>query len=155
MPTLTVGQIAAICGGDLQGDPALLISGANTVEQATASDLSFAENPKAFHAATRSQAGCLIVPPTFEQLNTRAMIHVHNPRAAFACALAALYPKSQEEAVIHPSAIVADTASLGKDCAIGAYVTIGAHARLGDQCNIAAGCRIGGNVVLGDDVKLH
>src|SRR5438105_895021 len=119
MPQLTVAQIAELCGGQAEGDSRLLISGANALENAAATDLSFVANQKAMKTAALSRAGCLLVPLSFKEPGARALIRVDDPRSAFARAVVALFPKPRPSPAIHPTAIVALTASVASDCFIG------------------------------------
>lgn len=154
MPALTAAQIAKICDGVLAGNGELVIAGANALEQAGPSDLAFVANQKAADKARSSGAGCLLVPESFPE-QTRALIRVANPRAAFAKALAAIYEKPRSGGSIHPTAIIAKTAKIGADCRIGAYVTIGEGTEIGARCIIGAGCRIGDSVSIGQESALH
>lgn len=155
MAELTVARIAEICGGRVEGETDRILSGANTIENATPSDLSFAENRKAFEAAASSKAGCLLVPSAFEQSGEWSLIRVPSPRAAFMRALAALYPKHPLPPSIHATAIVAPSATVGPECFIGAYVTVGEGASIGPHCSVGAGCRIGDNVTIHEQTTLH
>lgn len=155
MPSFTVAQLAALCGGEAEGDTARLITGANTVEQATASDVSFAESAKSFSAAAHAKAGCLITPLEFNLETPGALIRVPHPRAAFAQLLRELYPPRTQSAVVHPTAVIALSAVIGNNCAIGAYATIAENTRIDHGCTIEAGCRIGADVVIGADTTLH
>lgn len=155
MPALTAGQIASLCGGEISGDPSRLIAGANSLEDARESDVSFVGTSKAFTAALNSHAGCLIVPSSFEFSGAWSLIHVTEPRAAFARALTALYPNARPAPQIHPTAVIAASATLGNNCFIGPYVVIGHEARMGNECFIGAGSSIGDRVVISDDTLLH
>src|SRR6185437_4652797 len=104
---LSVAELARICGGTAEGNTERLITGANTLEAAAESDLAFAANKRAMETATKSQAGCLLVPQEFESAGNRCIIRVSDPRAAFARALAALYPRKSFTGFIHPAAVVA------------------------------------------------
>ena len=155
MTELTVAQVAEICGGQIEGRADRVLSGANTIDNATSSDLSFAENRKAFETAASSKAGCLLVPPSFQQTGEWSIIRVASPRTAFAQALAALYPKRQPDPSIHSTALVASSATIEADCFIGAYSTVGQRSSIGIGCSIGAGCRIGHDVIVGDGTILH
>src|SRR5579884_4537989 len=87
MPALTTAQIAAVCGGTLEGDSERVITGANTPDQAGPAELAFAANPKAIEQAGSSRAGCLIVPEWFAAQGPWTLIRVSEPRVAFARAL--------------------------------------------------------------------
>jgi UDP-3-O-[3-hydroxymyristoyl] glucosamine N-acyltransferase len=154
MPVVTVLDLAGICGGTAEGDTARKISGANSLESATAADLSFAANKKAIEAACKSQAGCLLVPLSFDGKGDWAVIRVAEPRAAFARALAVLYPKTRPAPSIHPTAIIAENASIGTDCYIGPYASIGEQAKIGAECIIGSGCVVGNRVTIGENTTL-
>jgi UDP-3-O-[3-hydroxymyristoyl] glucosamine N-acyltransferase len=156
MPGLTVAQIAILCKGQIEGPRDRCLLGANTLQDASEDQLSFAANQKAFALAASSKAGCLLVPQEYPAENgERSLIRVENPRTAFAAMLAQLYPKVRFEPVIHPTAIVAPSATVDADCFVGPYVTIADEAHIGARCVIHPGARIGARVSIGADTVLH
>jgi UDP-3-O-[3-hydroxymyristoyl] glucosamine N-acyltransferase len=156
MPALTVSQIAAICDGQIEGPEDRVLCGANTLQDVSEDQLSFAANQKAFALAAASKAGCLLVPPDYPyEAAGRSLIRVDNPRLAFASAIRQLYAKPPLELAIHPTAIIAPSASVASDCFIGPYVTVGGESSIGSRCVVHAGSRIGARVVIGADGLLH
>lgn len=157
MSVLTVAQLAQLCSGEVEGDANRIISGANSLENAEASDLSFVANRKAAETVSSSQAGCLLVPLSFEKpdRSSASLIRVRDPRTAFARALAAIFPKAHSSPSIHSTALIADSATIGSGCSIGAYVTIGEGAEIGNDCSIGNGCAIGDRVSIGPGSTLH
>ena len=155
MPALTVAQLRDLCGGEAHGDISRLISGANSLEQAQPSDLSFVANQKAAALAPSSRAGCLLVSETFDGAGPWSLIRIEDPRSAFARALAALYPKPRPVPAIHPSAVISPSATLAPGCFVGAYVVIGDETRIGRGACIGSGCSLGDRVFVGDDTTLH
>jgi UDP-3-O-[3-hydroxymyristoyl] glucosamine N-acyltransferase len=146
---ITVAQLGEICGAkDIRGDGGRFLTGANTPENASETELAFIANGKAMDAVSRSQAGCLLVPLGFDKTGPWSSLHVSDPRAAFAHALSVLYPAPKHTAFRHPSATVAATAEIGEDVYVGSFVTIG------DKTKIASGCYIGANCVIGSSVSL-
>jgi UDP-3-O-[3-hydroxymyristoyl] glucosamine N-acyltransferase len=154
MAVVTVLKLAEICGGAAEGDTGRQISGANALETATAADLSFVANKKAIDAAQTSQAGCLLAPLSFQVKGQWAVIRVAEPRAAFARALAALYPKKPAPAFIHPTAVIAKDASIAADCSIGPHVSIGEQTKIASGCSIGNGCVVGDRVTIGENTTL-
>jgi UDP-3-O-[3-hydroxymyristoyl] glucosamine N-acyltransferase len=156
---LTVAQLAEICGGTAEGDLSRIITGANALENATASDLSFAGNKKAIELAPQSQAGCLLVSLAFPaqpvEKRAWALIRVPEPRGAFVQALRALYPPKTAKIGIHPSAVIADNAIVAHDCFVGPHVSIGEGARIASGCSIGNGSVIGEGVTIGPGCVLH
>jgi UDP-3-O-[3-hydroxymyristoyl] glucosamine N-acyltransferase len=156
MPAFRVAELAAYCDGQVEGPEDVVISGANTLENATADQISFVAGAKTFAAAANSQAGCLLVPSEYTgSAHERSLIRVKSPRLAFAGLLGKLYPKADPAPGVHPTALIAASAELGANCSIGPYVTVGEGTRIGARCTISAGCGIGAMVTIGDDSLLH
>jgi UDP-3-O-[3-hydroxymyristoyl] glucosamine N-acyltransferase len=155
MPSLTTAQIAALCGGDLEGDGQRLISGANTLEGASPDEAAFVANRKAAEAASRSRAGCVLIPRDFDQTGRWSLIRVAEPRSAFVKVLNALYVKPEPAPSVHPTAIIAASAQLSKDCIVGAYATIGERAVIERRCRIGNGCFVGDDVKISEGTVLH
>ncbi len=155
MAVVTVLELAEICGGSAEGDTARQISGANALETATARDLSFVANKKASEAAGSSEAGCLLAPVSFAGIGDWAIIRVAEPRAAFARALAVLYPKPPATFFIHPSAVIAKDASVAAGCSIGAGCVVGERVTIGENTTLAANVTLYDGVVIGERCILH
>lgn len=155
MPRITVAELAKICGGEAEGEMERSISGANSLENATPEDLSFADGAKAAAAALSSRAGCLLVPHAFDKTGPWSLIRVGEPRLAFARALPVVYPKKRHQAGVHPTAIIASTARIAPGCSIGPYVTIGENTTIGAGGVIGKGSTIGDGVLIGENALLH
>ncbi len=155
MPSLTTAQIAALCGGELEGDGGRLISGANTLDCAKPSDVAFIASRKAAEAASRSEAGCLIVTKDFNRAGPWSIVRVAEARSAFATVLSALYKRPESTPSIHPAAIIAKSAQVSGSCTIAAYVTIGERTIIHRNCRIASGCAIGDDVHIAEGTVLH
>jgi UDP-3-O-[3-hydroxymyristoyl] glucosamine N-acyltransferase len=155
MSAFTVAQIAEMCGGHVEGDPHRLITGANALQNALPSDLSFVANRKAIQAASSSNAGCLLVQESFTGAGPWALVRVPEPRTAFARALSALYPATKPVPFIHPTAVIAETAELGSNCFIGSGCVIGDQVHIGDNTTLYANVTIYDNVRIGSRVILH
>lgn len=150
---MRVREIAAFLRAEYEGDGEVEISGAAPVESARSSDLSFAAGA-ALARVDASQAGCLIVPPDFSNVDGRPIIRAPQPRGAFAAALKLLYPPEPVKAGVHPSSSIAASASVDTTCEIGPFVTIGERASIGTGTRIGAGCSIGADVRVGADCSL-
>lgn len=155
MAARTVAELAAICEGEIDGDAGLVITGANALESAGETDLSFVGNNKALTLARSSRAGCLLVPKDFAETGTWARIRVANPRIAFVRALASLYPPPKTESGVHPTASIASTARISETATVEAFASIGDHAVIGELCVIGAHCYIGNSVSIGDGTVLR
>jgi len=151
---LTAAELAEKLGGNLHGDPVAL-TGAAPIESAGPSDLAFAATEKAFPAARRSRAGCIIAPPNYVPEPGQTTILTPTPRPFFAAALALLYPVRPVVAGIHPSAYISPGACIDPTVEIGPQCTVGNLSRVGPGTRIAPGCHIGSDVHIGADCLLH
>jgi UDP-3-O-[3-hydroxymyristoyl] glucosamine N-acyltransferase len=155
MPSLTVAEIASLLGASAEGDAARSITGAGSLAEASATDLSFASGKQGIAAAPTSNAGCLIVQHNFSVSGPWSIIRVAEPRAAFASVLCALYPPKQLTPAVHRTAVIAPTAIIAADCHIGPHVTIGDHTVIGSGAVISPGCTIGDRVTIDENSILH
>jgi UDP-3-O-[3-hydroxymyristoyl] glucosamine N-acyltransferase len=155
MPETTVAAIAEACGGTIEGEALRIITGANSLEEASASEVSFVANRRAEQLAASSHAGCLLVAHTFDNANHRTVVRVLEPRRTFARIVTLFHSKPIPEPGIHPTAVIESTAELGKGCSIGPHVWVGQGVHIGQDCVIQAGCSVGASSTIGDGSTLH
>ena len=137
-------------GGELIGDPALKITGAASLAEATASEISFFVNRKYVGLLRKTRASAVFVPPDFAEQITAAQIRVSNPAKAFEQVVLKLAPKPIGFAPgVHPTAIVDPGAQLGERVSIQPHAVIEAGAKIGDDTIIGAGTYIGHETVIG------
>ncbi len=151
---MRVEQIARLVGGRVAGDPGREIEGVASLETATAKDLSFAEGDRGLKRAAESKAGCILVREG-KLLAAQTTIAVANPKLAFVRAAAVLYPPQPPSPGIHPTAVIASEARLGKGVAAGPYVVIEPGATVGDGTVLGAGVFLGRGSSLGSHCVLH
>jgi UDP-3-O-[3-hydroxymyristoyl] glucosamine N-acyltransferase len=147
----------------LADDPEL--HGAAALDQAQADQLTFLEPGNALAAALAgSNAGAILLPArgdeaaALQQLALErglAWIALADPRLAFAEALAALHPRRQASAGIHPSAVVDPSAVVGMGSHLGPLVVIGANVQIGASCVLHPQVVLYEDVQIGDDCELH
>ena len=147
----------------LADDPEL--DGAAALDKAQADQLTFLEPGNALAAALAgSNAGAILLPARGDEaaaLQRLAMerglawIALADPRLAFAEALAALHPRRQPAAGIHPSAVVDPSAVVGMGSHLGPLVVIGANVQIGASCVIHPQVVLYEDVQIGDDCELH
>ena len=170
---ISLAELARHLDAELRGDGEQMISGVATLAGAGASDVSFLANNSYRSQLLDSKAGAVIVRPELADSVANAALVVVNPYLAFARTTQLFDNRPILSSGIHPSAVVAATASIGRDVKIAANVVIGEHVILGDQCEIGAGsviddhcqlgvgCRLSANVslyhdvTLGDHVRIH
>src|SRR6266545_3411735 len=105
--TFTLQELATMSGGELAGDPALKITGAASLAEATAGEISFFSNRKYLGLLRKTRASAIFVPPDFAEPISADQIRVSNPAKAFEQVVLRLAPKPITFAPgIHPSAVV-------------------------------------------------
>jgi UDP-3-O-[3-hydroxymyristoyl] glucosamine N-acyltransferase len=90
-----------------------------------------------------SAASVVLCPPTVDELPGRTQLFHDDPKAAFVSVVESFFLAEEEGTEIHPTAVVADGATLGRNCRIGPHVAIGDGVTIGDDCVLASGCRLG------------
>src|SRR5438552_17944329 len=100
----TAQEIADYVGGELRGDPAVVLDSIASLKNAGPSDLSYAEE-KGQNNVNRSHAGWVLLRSG--EFPSGTVIAVPNPRLAFARAAAWLLPDAADLPGHHPSATAA------------------------------------------------
>lgn len=158
---ITLGELVARFGGELQGKADTPIAGIAPLDTAGEAYMSFLSNPKLRNKAAQSKAAALILKATdSEAIGTAysgARILSANPYAYFARVAQHFAAMEAPEVVpgIHPSAVVDASAVVSSTATIGPNVTIEAGAVIGEFCRVDAGCFIGRNADLGEATHLH
>jgi UDP-3-O-[3-hydroxymyristoyl] glucosamine N-acyltransferase len=154
--TFTVKELAALSGGELIGEPALQITGAASLGEATPGEISFFANRKYIGLLRKTRASAIFVPPDFAEPINAAQIRVPNPTKAFEQVVLKFAPKPITYARgIHPSAIVDPSAELGERVSIQPLAVIETGAKIGDDTIIGAGSYIGHETVIGSACHIY
>lgn len=151
--SLTADQLTQLVGASTtSGSTDRAITGIGSLNQAQAGDLSFLGNKKYTPDVAKSNASVILVPMDFEgqPAENQLFIKVENPSMALALVCKEieghLWPKP--ESGIHPSAVVAETATIDPSATLGPGVIVGEHSSIGPNSNLEA------NVVVGNAAKV-
>ncbi len=148
--TFTLQELASMSGGELVGDPALKITGAASLAEATAGEISFFANRKYVGILRNTRASAVFVPVDFSVPIAAAQIRVSNPTQAFEQVVLRLAPKPIVFASgVHPSAIVDSSVRVGERVSIQPHAVIEAGVKIGDETIIGAGTYIGHETIVG------
>jgi len=155
----TLGEIAEISGATLGAgaDDARTVNDIAPLEQATANDLSFIDNPRYNAAFAESRAGaCFVDAARVGQAPAgMALLVSKTPYLAYALAAAAFYPDVRAAASAGPEATSVDpAASIGEGTNVAPGAVIGARAEIGRNCDIGPNAVIGPGVVIGADCRV-
>jgi UDP-3-O-[3-hydroxymyristoyl] glucosamine N-acyltransferase len=146
-------EIARLVGGDVAGDPGIVLTGFAPAASAKPGDLTFAENDAYFAQAERSAAAAILVGGE-RGTAAKTLIRVRNPRLAFAQVLPLFFPEPAFTPGVHPSAVVDATAQVDPSAHIGPHCVLGAGVRVGARSVLEGGNHLGRDAHLGADVHL-
>jgi len=153
--SMKLGEIAERLGCQVVGDVDIEISGVAQIENAKEGELSFLSNIKYRKYLRTTLASAIITDKVENLVNGRAGIISPTPYLTFAQALG-LFDKAPRQATgVDRTAVVAESAVLGKDVSIGAYVVIGEGVRIGDRVTIRSHSVIYDGVEIGADTIIH
>jgi len=156
-----LGKLVESLGGQLIGDPDIVIAGIAPLDAAGASHITFLSNAKLRKQAAHTQAAALILSAEnhagIAAIYGGACIITSNPYAYYAHA--AQYFEQLDATVpdpgVHMTAVVDTTARIAATAVIGPHVIIEAGAEIGERCVVGAGCFVGRDAHIGADTLLH
>ncbi|MEO1496121.1 MAG: UDP-3-O-(3-hydroxymyristoyl)glucosamine N-acyltransferase [Planctomycetota bacterium] len=165
-PPPTLGELAALVGAEVVGDPNTYISGAWPIDDATPGCVTLIDHADRVDRLAESPAAAAVGPTDLPECD-KPMLLVADPHAAFAALVQRFRPRSTRvspgvapTSVIDPSTTLGDRVAvgsnsvIGRDCVIGDDVQIGPGVAVGDRCHIGAGSYLAAGVVLYDGVRV-
>lgn len=150
---MTLGELAAMVGGELDGPADLEIERPGGWDEGRPGEIVVAFNEAAAAVADQTGASAVIVPRGVSV--AKPSIGVDQPRQALVAIVAAFDPPVPAAAGVHPTAVIDPSVSLPADITIGPYTVLGAGVVLGIGCRLGAHVVIGDRCRLGDGVVIH
>ncbi len=151
----TVQEIAQLLHGEVVGDGSVVITGVSGIKEASAGDITFIGNPKYLPLVETTQASAIITSRDVVSAS-KPIIRTENPSYAFAQMISLAVPShTKHPSGIHPSAVIAKNAHIGKNVSVGACAVIEENARVADNSVIYAGTFIGHETVIGKDCLIY
>ena len=148
------------------GDENHKVSGVATLAKANTHQLSFLANSKYKSQLKQTKAGIVILSDKDKGKYAGNCLISENPYVDFA-KIATLFQNTKPNFKgIHTTAIIAQSAKIGKNVCIGPYCIVGenseiaqdshleAHVTIGNNCKIGNNCQIKANVVISCDCKI-
>ena len=157
---MQLAELARRLNARLEGSPenpapeTIEVTGVAGIEEAGAHQVTFVANPKYAALTKTTQAAAVLVTEDFPAI-AAATLRTANPYLAFARAIEIFYQTPVYAAGIHPTAIVAPTAKLGRNCHVGAYAVIEDNVEIGDDAVVLAHVVIYPNVRIGNRFFAH
>jgi len=150
----TLAELAALVGGQLQGDGDLVIRGAAPLDEAKPGDITLIDKATRGHELAATQATAAVAPRSFVP-NGVPVILVDDAHRAFAAIVARFRPPRPKRRIgISPLAVVSPTARIGRNVDIHPFATIGDEVEIGDGSTIYSGVHIMAGSRIGPDVTI-
>lgn len=156
---MSLGEVAALVGGELLGDPARTVSRICPIHEAKAGSITFIANKKYYLALKTTDATAVLCPRDLDQEGrpaATAAIVVENPYLAFARIMQRWHDSGREPGRgVDPRAHVGKDVVVGKDVTVHPFAYVGDGAALGDRTVVHPFACVGAGARLGEDVILH
>lgn len=158
MQSLSLQQLADLIGASLHlsGNDSedTQIHSMSTLANAGIGQISFLSNSKYRSQLSDTRAQAVILhPDELSHCPTTALVHA-NPYVGFALVAQALDTTPDAATGIHPTAVIAEDVSMGKNVSVGANAVVETGVELGDDVQIGAGSFVGKNCQIGRHTKL-
>jgi UDP-3-O-[3-hydroxymyristoyl] glucosamine N-acyltransferase len=150
---MTLQEIANLVEGNILGGAEITITGVTNLDNATASDISFAVEPHIAQGET-CNAGAVIIPDNIEQY-AKPAIRVANPRAAFTKLLEVFTPPLKIKREVHSTAVIGENVTLGHNVAIMPYVVIADDVIIGDNVILYPHTYVGQSAEIDEDSLIY
>ncbi|MCP4458221.1 MAG: UDP-3-O-(3-hydroxymyristoyl)glucosamine N-acyltransferase [Cytophagales bacterium] len=154
----TLGQIAGIIDGKVEGNSEIKVSAIGSIEEARSGSVSFLSNPKYESHIYQSQASGVIVNHDFKPQKelTPVLIRVKNAYLAFTTLLQE-YQRIMNfsKSGIEKPNYLPESTSHGENLYLGAFSYIGENVTIGANVKIYPHTYIGDNVTIGDNCIIY
>lgn len=150
---MTAAEIAKLLKGEVVGDASVELRSFAPADRAQSGDLTFAENTDYFAKAEASAASAILVDGKTTSAK-KVLIRVAQPRVAFAQVLPLFFPERGFAPGIHPTAVIAATATIDPTAHIGPHCVIEAQVQVGAGAVLQGGNHVGEATTLGADTRL-
>ena len=154
--SLNLQQLARVLELEYRGEAGLEIHGVASPKTAKSGELCFIQDRNLLDDINASHCSVVILPAALAvELDGKSLLISENPQYSFVQAIKALGIKSTFGGDIHPSAVIAESASLGSGVTIGAQAVIGDDVKVGAGTSIGAGSVIENAAIIGSQCLLH
>lgn len=154
---LSAKILAEYLGGEIEGDPDVMVSKPSRIEEGGRGTISFLGKDKYEHYAYQTDASILLVSKDFmpkKPIRT-TLIRVENVYQSITLLLEKFGQPAEASAGIASSAVIHSEAKIGANVSIGVATVVEAGVKIGAGSQIAAQVYIGPNVTIGKEVILH
>lgn len=156
--SITLKELAAMCGGSVVGDENVTVSSIASLEVAKEGELTFLTGNKDFETKAEhiknAKIGAVITAENLPELPVPT-IRLKNPHLGLIAALNFFRKKAEINYNIHSTAYVSKKASVAPDAIVGPYAIIEDGAVVGAKAHIEGGAYVGRNALIGENTLLY
>lgn len=154
---ITTGEIASFLGGEVDGDPNVVLTGPAKIEEGKPGAITFLANPKYEEYIYSTKASAVLVNKSFKPQNriSATLIRVPDVYGAISQLLNAFSGGEEIDRKVDHLAIVDSSAKIGKEVAIGGLSVISGEVEIGDRSVIHPQVFIGKNVKIGKNARIY
>jgi len=149
----TLGELAALIGGSVEGDTTLVITGVAGLQDARPGDITFVSHRKYLRTLRTSHASAVILDGATPA--DRPAIRVAQPYRAFAALLRRFYPRPYPRTGIQEPVVMGQRVHLGLDVTLLPFITLSDDVTIGDRVILYPGVFVGPGSSIGDDTVLY
>lgn len=153
----TLSELAAKTDATYLGDPDYVITGVNTLEEASSGDISFLANSRYVEAMKRSKCGAVCIGTQISPGEGKHYLISGNPSLTFQKIAELLLVNTTQSGFtgIHPTAVIHPKAEVHSSATIGPYAVIDQGSVIGEGTVIHAHVTIGFETQIGSHCVLH
>lgn len=150
-------EIAALIGGTVEGNADAAVQTFAKIEEGVEGAISFLANPKYEHYLYETQSSIVLVNSDFQPTAPvkTTLIRVPNAYEAIARLLTFYQSQVAKRKGIHPTAVIAETATVADDCYIGPFSYIGEGVSVGRGTQIYAHVVVEQGAQVGEDCLIY
>lgn len=149
-----VSELCELVGGELVGNPDVLVSSFMPFDKAEKGDICFISNLEKIDLLAETKASVVIVPAKLEGGFAPTLIKVADPYLAEAKIHSHLLVKDFVAEGIHKMAFVDEDCQIAENVTIKPMACIGKRVKIGERVIIESGVVVGDDVVIGNDCRL-
>lgn len=151
---LTLAKVAELTATEYQGNPDTPISHVSSILSSNKHSVCFVLTEQYLKLALESEAGVIIVKPSFTEKLDRPILISNHPELTFTNIIHLLKDKPKQVG-IHPTAVIDSSVNINDTHYIGPHAVIEKGVVLQDFVHIGAGCVVEQNSHIGFDSYLH
>jgi len=151
---LTLKEIADIIGGNVLGDDQVLITGINSLDEASEGEISFFADPRFQDSLIKTKASALLVSKMTDIYEGPQVI-VSNPMLSYAKVATLFSSPLRRFPGVSDKAFVHESSRIGKDVSIYPLVYVGEDTAIGDHVVLFPGVFVGDRVKIGSNTVIY